>query len=86
MKLEPNADGFTIDARDLGRLLELEPEEVRALMQDGEITTRFERGEGEDAGRFRLTFTHGGRRVRLVVAVDGEVLHQTRTTSTPPPR
>ena len=43
-------------------------------MRDGTITSRFERGEGEDAGRSRVTFFDGGRRVRLIVAADGEVL------------
>lgn len=86
MKLKPGAEGFTIDAVDLGQLLGLEPEAVRAMMQSGEITSRFERGEGEDAGRFRLTFFHGQRRVTLIVDADGTVLQRSRAGGAPPPR
>jgi hypothetical protein len=46
MKLEPGAHGFTIDAGDLGQLLRLEAGSVQATMRSGEITSRFERGEG----------------------------------------
>jgi hypothetical protein len=83
MRLERNGDGFMIDAADLGRLLELEPDAVQDLMRRGAITSVFERGEGEDEGRFRLTFTHGARRVRLIVDAVGEVLQRSRTSATP---
>jgi hypothetical protein len=59
--------------------------QVQALMRAGEITSRFERGEGEDAGRFRVTFFHGGRRVRLTIDGDGRVLQRSRVTRTAPP-
>ncbi|MBM9594337.1 DUF6522 family protein [Roseitranquillus sediminis] len=86
MKLETTDAGFTIDAVDLARLLDLAPAEVRRLMADGRITTITERGEGEDAGRHRVTFVHGGRRVRLTIDAAGHVLKQTRITipSAPP--
>jgi hypothetical protein len=85
MKLEPSPEGFTIDAVDLGQLLEIEAEAVQGMMRSGEITSRFERGEGEDAGRFRLTFFHGRRRVTLIVGA-GEVLQRSRASAAPPPR
>ena len=85
MRLEPAENGFTIDAADLGRLLERPAADVQRLMREGTITSRFERGEGEDEGRCRVTFFDGDRRVRLVVAADGEVLKRNRVRLTPPP-
>ena len=54
-------------------------------MRQGRITSRFERGEGADAGRFRVTFFHGPRRVRLTLDGDGPVLQRSRVTAAPPP-
>jgi hypothetical protein len=85
MRLEATAEGFAIAAGDLAALLGLAPEEVRRLMQAGRITSRFERGEGEDAGRFRVSFFHGARWVRLTVDAEGRVLHRTRVDAAPPP-
>ncbi len=79
MRLEPTDGGMTIDAADLARLLDLPAEDVRRMMNDGFITTRFERGEGEDAGRYRLTFFEGDRRIRLIVDGSGEVLQTSRS-------
>jgi 2-polyprenyl-6-methoxyphenol hydroxylase-like FAD-dependent oxidoreductase len=86
MKLEPTETGFAIEARDLAQLLDLEVETVRTEMRAGAITSRFERGEGEDEGRFRVTFSRGRSRVQLVVAADGEVLQRSRVREAPPPR
>lgn len=86
MRLERSGDGFAIEAADLGALLDLPVEAVRGLMREGRITSRFERGEGDDAGRFRVTFTHGGRRVRLTLDGDGTVLQRSRVTAAPPPK
>ncbi len=85
MRLAPGPDGFTIDATDLGALLDLAPAEVRAQMRSGAITTRFERGEDADAGCFRLTFQHGPRRVQLIVDAEGSVLRRTTINSARPP-
>ena len=74
MKLKPTDNGFAIDAEDLGQLLDRPPAEVQRLMREGAITTRFERGEGEDEGRSRVTFFDETRRVRLIVSADGEVI------------
>jgi hypothetical protein len=85
MRLDPTEGGFAIDAADLGALLDLPVEDVRSLMREGRITSRFERGEGVDAGRFRLTFTYDRRRVRLTLDGDGTVLQRSRVTAAPPP-
>ena len=42
------------------------------LIRRGEITSRCERGEGEDEGRFRLTFYHKTRRFCCVIARNGD--------------
>jgi hypothetical protein len=85
MRLAPGPDGFTIDATDLGALLGLPAAGVREGMRSGAITTRFERGAGADAGRFRLTFRHGLRRVQLVVDAEGTVLQRTSVNRAEPP-
>lgn len=79
MKLDPTDDGYTIDAADLAHLFDRAPSEIQRMMRDGAITTRFERGEGEDEGRCRVTFYDGKRRVRLIVDSGGRVLRRTRT-------
>jgi Family of unknown function (DUF6522) len=85
MRLDRTEAGFAIDAADLGELLDLPIEAVRGLMRGGRITSRFERGEGMDEGRFRVTFYHGGRRVRLTLDGDGTVLQRSRVTAAAPP-
>lgn len=84
MRLEANDDGMTINAADLARLFELPEGDVRRMMREGFITSRFERGEGEDAGRFRLTFFEGDRRIRLIVDGSGQVLQTSRSRVAPP--
>jgi len=79
MHLEPRPEGgFTVDAEDLGPLLGVDPSLVPELMRGGQITSRSETGDGEDLGRFRLTFRYGVLTVRLVVTTEGEVLQQSR--------
>lgn len=86
MRLEPMSEGgFMINAEDLGPLLGVEPPRVPELMREGLITSRSERGEGDDEGRFRLTFWHKQTTLRLVVQADGTVIGQSRILG-PPPR
>ena len=58
----------------VARALGLEVDVFRQLMNDRKITLLCERGTGEDHGRYRATFYHGSRRVRLVVDQHGRVL------------
>lgn len=78
MKLEPSDGGFTIEAADLAELLGIPATDVQSLMRSGAITTRSERGEDEDAGRFRVTFIHDRSQVRLIIAGNGDVLQVSR--------
>lgn len=78
MKIEMDRGQPLIDAQDLGELRGLEPADVRVKMRAGKITSRFEIGEGEDAGRFRLTFFLNDKRVRMTCGMDGEVISTIR--------
>ena len=48
-------------------------ETFRNMMRRGFVASRVERGEGEDAGRWRLTVRCGNRRWQAVVEADGTV-------------
>jgi hypothetical protein len=63
-----------IDASIVGAGLRLEPQEVLSLMRANAITGVCERGIESDAGRYRLTFFHKGRRLRLIVDASGRVV------------
>lgn len=67
---------FSVDAGLIAEGLGLEPSQVQSLMRERKITTLCERGEDADAGRFRLTFFHDQRRLRLVVDGAGKVLER----------
>lgn len=62
----------TVIAHDLG----LEAAGVLEALRKGQLTAVFEQGLEEDAGRFRLTFYHQDRRLRLVVDESGRVLER----------
>ncbi|MDO5705765.1 MAG: DUF6522 family protein [Paracoccus sp. (in: a-proteobacteria)] len=74
----PHTLPFTVDAAVPAAAFDLTQDEFRRLMRAGQIATRSERGEGEDAGRWRLTFQHGTRVCRLTVNDSGEILTQSR--------
>ena len=65
---------FEIDASFLGRGLDLAPSRIPDLLRSGAITSRCERGIGDDEGRYRITFFHEGRRLRIVIDHDGSIL------------
>jgi len=65
-----------IDAELIADGFKLDPAAVPALLRDGAITSLCERGVGEDAGRYRLTFFHHHRRLRVVVDEAGRVVRQ----------
>ncbi|WP_299560386.1 DUF6522 family protein [uncultured Sulfitobacter sp.] len=78
MKIALENGRATVDADDLGPLLGIAPALVPEKMRSGEITSRFETGTQDDAGRFRLTFFHDRTRLRLTCSADGTVLSTTR--------
>ena len=66
--------GVSIDAEFLAQAFALDQAQLRRQMHEGAITSRFETGEGEDAGRVRLTFFSADRRVRVTADRDGRIL------------
>lgn len=65
-----------IDATIIGEGLGIEPSQVQARMREGKITSRYERGVDEDAGRQRITFFSDNRRLSLTVDDAGNVIQR----------
>lgn len=76
MTVEIGDDGIVIDAKLIGPLLKVAPEDVPRLMREGVVTSLCETGMGDDAGAYRLSFFYQGRRVRLQVTNAGEILRR----------
>jgi hypothetical protein len=74
--VEIRDDEFVVDAALVGELLRLPVSRVQTLMRSGGITSSCERGIGEDAGEFRLSFFYGNRRARLNTDLAGRVLRK----------
>lgn len=62
---------IAIDASLVASGLGLDVAEFRRLMEQQKIRMLCERGTGADAGLYRASFYHDGKRVRLVVDGDG---------------
>lgn len=60
-----------IDAAIVAGGLGLAVADFRQLMENRIISVLCERGIGDDAGLYRASFYHEGKRVRLVVDCDG---------------
>ncbi|WP_416908971.1 MAG: DUF6522 family protein [Polymorphobacter sp.] len=69
-----DGEGFVVAAEVIGAALLVAAAEVPGLLREGRIKVGQEEGVGEDEGRWRLSFTLGQRRLRLVVDDDGAVL------------
>jgi Family of unknown function (DUF6522) len=70
----PRPPEIEVDAALVASALGLAPAEFQTLMRNGRIRTLCERGVGEDAGRYRLSFYHLKRRFRLITDAQGKVL------------
>jgi len=73
---DPREPAIEIDAARVAHGLGLQVAWFRKLMDDRKITVLCERGTGEDAGRWRVTYYHDDRRLRLVVDARGNVLDE----------
>ncbi|MDO5758572.1 MAG: DUF6522 family protein [Rhodobacterales bacterium] len=73
-QIEIGPDMIQIDAQIVAKALKLPPHELQSRMREGTVTSRFERGEGVDAGRMRLTFFSSTRRARITADESGAVL------------
>lgn len=63
-----------VDAETVAAGLRITPEALRHALQTGSVTSLCEKGQDDDAGRFRMTFFSPTRRMRLVVDAQGLVL------------
>lgn len=72
--IEIAAGGVQVDAQVLADAFRITQDDLKAAMRDGTITSQYERGEDEDAGKFRLTFFSAERRVRMIADAQGNVL------------
>ena len=73
-QIEIGPDMIQIDAEIVAKALKLPPDELQSCMREGTVTSRFERGEGADAGRMRLTFFSSTRRARITADESGAIL------------
>lgn len=73
-KIEMADGSFDVDAAMIADGLDLDPSLIPALMKAGEITSACERGEGDDAGRYRLSFFRGDQRFQITVDAAGTIL------------
>lgn len=71
------ADGdFTLDADLVAKGFGWSSPELRDHMRRGLVTSRVERGEGEDAGTWRLTVQCGNRQWQAIIGRDGSIVGQ----------
>src|SRR5262245_27510920 len=70
------AGAFTIDAGRIAARFGWTADQWRDMQRRGLVTSRVERGEGEDQGRWRLTVICGNRLWLAVVSEDGAVIEE----------
>ncbi|WP_417425660.1 DUF6522 family protein [Hoeflea sp.] len=63
-----------VDADVLAKAFCIDADTLKRDMRSGAITSRFERGEDDDAGKVRLTFFSASRRVRITADAEGKVI------------
>ncbi|MBN9050815.1 MAG: hypothetical protein J0H78_15235 [Rhizobiales bacterium] len=78
-------DAIEVDATLIAAAFDLTPDQVMRELRQGIITSRSEHGIDTDAGRRRLTFFRGRKRVRIVLDAEGMVLQQTSLDLGEPP-
>ena len=77
MKLERDADGdYVLDPALLTQRLSVPEDELRHLMRLGQVTSVVEAGEGDDAGRQRLSVRCGDMVWRAVLDGENAVLSE----------
>lgn len=75
-KIEFEDGGIEVEAAIVAEGLGIVPSLVQEQMREGTITSLCERGIDDDAGRYRLTFFSGNRRLRLLVDDKGNVVQR----------
>lgn len=77
-RVEISESGFVVDAKLLAEAFKIDAADVQSQMKSGAITSVCEQGVDADEGRWRLTFYHDNRALRLTVDQAGCVLSQSR--------
>ena len=77
---------FVLDAARLAKRFGWSAEELRDLMRRGLVTSRVERGEAEDEGRWRLSVRCGNRCWKAIMLADGTVVEEQLEFVPPPGR
>lgn len=72
--VEFSEGNVSIDGAVLARAFGISDDDLKQRMREGTITSRFERGEGEDAGTVRLVFFSRARRIRITADEGGNIL------------
>ncbi|MCO5066435.1 MAG: DUF6522 family protein [Rhizobiaceae bacterium] len=67
---------FTLDAEILAKRFGWSTEELHDLMRRHRVTSRIERGEGDDEGRWRLSVRCGNRQWHAIVETDCAIVHE----------
>ncbi|WP_112322832.1 DUF6522 family protein [Oceanibium sediminis] len=75
--IERDGEDFVVPATILAEAFGLSEVEVRKNMRAENITSRSEKGVGEDDGRWRLTFHFRDRACRFIVDESGTILKRT---------
>lgn len=76
------APSIEVDAALVAAGLGLEVAEFRRLMEIRKVSVLCERGTDADAGLFRASFYHAGRRMRLVVDAMGRPVDHPSASTT----
>jgi hypothetical protein len=71
-----DGDDIEVDATIIADGMGVRAQDVLERLRSGAITTRCEKGVGEDEGRFRLTFLSRSRRLQLIVDMAGKILQR----------
>jgi hypothetical protein len=77
---------FVVDAERIAARFGWSSEEWRDMQRRGLVTSRVERGEAEDEGRWRLSVHCGNRRWFAIVSDDGAVIEEKLDFLPSPPR
>ena len=72
--IEIAPDLIQVDADIVAKALKITPHDLQQRLREGTVTSRYETGEGADAGRVRLTFYSDSRRARITADASGAVL------------
>lgn len=74
LEVNPQTPLIEVDGAVVARGLGLTVATFQDLMERQQVTVLCERGTGEDEGLVRASFYHDGKRVRLVVDGDGNIV------------